>query len=203
MPAQQSHQNERQQLRRELQQRRLALSEFDLETAGQRVSEHLLKLPEIKQANCIGGYFSVHNELATGPALSALLAQQKQLALPVLHPFCKGHLLFLRYHSNTKFVPNKYRIPEPELNCQQIVPLSQLQVLLVPLVGFDAHGNRMGMGGGFYDRTLSGWQQGRHPNLLPIGLAHDVQQVDKIPTAGWDVPLPMIITPAKIWHFSD
>lgn len=203
MPAQQSPQNERQQLRRELQQRRLALSELDLERAGQQVSEHLLSLPQVQQATTIGGYFSVNNELATGPILASLLEQQKQLALPVLHPFCKGHLLFLNYDKNTRFVPNRYQIPEPELNCQHIVPLSQLQVLLVPLVGFDAHGNRMGMGGGFYDRTLSGWQQGRHPNLLPIGLAHNVQQVDNIPTAGWDVPLPMIITPYKIWHFSD
>ena len=69
------------------------------------------------------------------------------------------------------------------------------------VVAFDAEGNRLGMGGGYYDRTLACWHEhGLGPR--PLGLAHDCQQVESVPQAQWDVPLPQIITPARCWRFS-
>ncbi|ADO10697.1 Uncharacterized protein ygfA [Pantoea vagans C9-1] len=70
--------------------------------------------------------------------------------------------------------------------------------MLVPLVAFDQHGQRLGMGGGFYDRTLQNWRQ---HGFLPVGLAHDCQQVDSLPVAEWDVPLPAVMTPSKLWQW--
>lgn len=192
---------QRQQLRAQLKQVRASISPQAREAAAKQVSTHLLAQPEVQKAQHIGAYFSVHNELPTAFILQQLIAQRKHLALPVLHPFSAGNLLFLNYHADTQLRPNAFNIPEPELNVQQVVPLSHLQILLVPLLGFDAQGNRMGMGGGYYDRTLAGWAQGRYPNLLPIGIAFAEQQVEQIPTQSWDIPLPMIITPAKTWHF--
>ncbi len=76
--------------------------------------------------------------------------------------------------------------------------MSQLDIIFTPLVAFDATGQRLGMGGGFYDRTLQDWEiayaQQRGP--YPIGLAHDCQRVDVLPVQDWDVPLPEIITPS-------
>jgi 5-formyltetrahydrofolate cyclo-ligase len=94
---------------------------------------------------------------------------------------------------------NRYGILEPKLNCSQICPLPELDYVLMPLVAFDKFGNRLGMGGGFYDRTLARlyeqhWQQ---PQL--IGLAHACQQVDELPIESWDVPLKTIITPDKTY----
>ena len=82
-----------------------------------------------------------------------------------------------------------------------MVPLSNIQILLMPLVGFDSQGNRLGMGGGYYDRTLAQWHNGNRPNLSPIGLSYNEQQVKQIPVESWDIPLPEIITPAQHWRF--
>ena len=69
-------------------------------------------------------------------------------------------------------------------------------VVLTPLVAFDEQGQRLGMGGGFYDRTLQNWQQ---YGLQPVGYAHDCQGVEALPVEKWDVPLPAVVTPSKIW----
>ena len=190
-----------QQLRNHLLNARASLSAAERDDAARQVGEHLLNLPELRQPCTLGSYFSVRAELPTHAINQHLMDAQHQLALPILHPILAGHLLFLQLSETTHWTHNKYGIPEPELNAQHIVPLQQMQVLLVPLVGFDRSGNRMGMGGGFYDRTLSAWHKGHIKNLLPIGLALDCQLVDELPKNPWDVPLPMVITPAKIWDF--
>jgi 5-formyltetrahydrofolate cyclo-ligase len=94
---------------------------------------------------------------------------------------------------------NIFGILEPRLDVSKVCPLSKLDIICTPLVAFDNIGSRLGMGGGFYDRTLAHWQT--HDNLYPIGLAHDCQQVEKVPMQSWDVPLPEIITPTQNLKF--
>ncbi len=89
---------------------------------------------------------------------------------------------------------NRLKIREPKLDVRDVLPLAELDVLVTPLVAFDVSGQRLGMGGGFYDRTLQNWQQYR---LQPVGYAHDCQQVDSLPSEEWDIPLPAVITPEK------
>jgi len=192
---------EQQQLRRHLLNARASLSSAQREADEHAVIEQLLHLPQLQQTCVIGSYFSVRAELPTHQLNQHLINAGHLLALPVLHPINAGHLLFLSLNQSTRWVHNQYQIPEPELHAQHIVPLQHMQLMLVPLVGFDHHGNRMGMGGGFYDRTLSGWRKGLYPSLLPIGLALDCQQVEQLPNNPWDVPLPMVITPTKVWDF--
>ncbi|EEG85357.1 5-formyltetrahydrofolate cyclo-ligase [Proteus penneri ATCC 35198] len=81
-----------------------------------------------------------------------------------------------------------------------VIPISNIDIIFTPLVAFDTQGQRLGMGGGFYDRTLENWQQ---KSFYPMGLAHTFQQVDYLPIANWDVPLPEIITPNKKWSFNN
>ncbi len=79
-----------------------------------------------------------------------------------------------------------------------MLPLSKLDVLITPLVAFDEQGQRLGMGGGFYDRTLQNW---RDIGLQPVGYAHDCQGVERLPVEEWDIPLPAVITPTKVWQW--
>ncbi|MDX1705638.1 5-formyltetrahydrofolate cyclo-ligase [Pseudidiomarina sp.] len=190
----------RQQLREHLLRQRERLSAAERERAAADLGDRLLALPELQHAETVGSYHSIRAELPTH-ALNLELAQNHRLALPVLHPVVPGHLLFLRQHERTIWSANRFGIGEPALRCPDIIPLQQIQILLVPLVGFDTMGNRLGMGGGYYDRTLASWRKGKYPGLLPIGLAYDLQRADAIPCAAWDVPLPMVITPAKVWDF--
>lgn len=116
-----------------------------------------------------------------------------EVYLPVLHPFCAGNLLFLRYEPTTKMTVNKYGISEPALDVQLVSPVNRLDIIYTPLVGFDSQGNRMGMGGGYYDRTLAA-----NSDIPTIGLAHDCQQVDNLNVEPWDIPLDQIVTPTQM-----
>lgn len=122
--------------------------------------------------------------------------------LPVIHPFSQGNLLFLRYSESTPMIKNKYGIAEPKLNILNMCPVNNLHMLCTPLVAFDNKGNRLGMGGGFYDRTLSNITYSSKTNSTLettkiIGLAHNCQEVEQLPIEAWDMPLPEIITPEK------
>ncbi|MCC5879724.1 MAG: 5-formyltetrahydrofolate cyclo-ligase [Idiomarina sp.] len=194
--------NARQALRQKLKRNRQQLSPAEQAEAASLLVAQLLQTDAVKNAKRIAAYHSFGAELDTGPLLEALLASNKQLCLPVLHPFARGHLLMLDYDQHTPLRMNPYGIAEPVLDCRRVVPIAEIDCLLTPLVGFDLQGNRIGMGGGFYDRTLAGWAQGRYQHLQVIGLAHDCQQVASIPCEPWDVPLPMVITPTQCWRFA-
>ena len=159
----------------------------------------------IKEAQHIALYLANNGELDLQPFIHWCWQQNKQLYLPVVHPFSKGHLLFLRYQPHSTMVFNRYLIKEPKLDIRDIKPYQQLDVLLTPLVAFDSTGARIGMGGGYYDRTLAKWYEQPLENKkhypYPIGIAHDCQHVNDIPTEHWDIPLPKIITPTKIFQF--
>ncbi|MGF1741315.1 5-formyltetrahydrofolate cyclo-ligase [Vibrio profundum] len=158
------------------------------------------QLPVVQQSQHIALYLSNDGELDTQPLFERLWQQGKKTYLPVLHPFSKGQLLFLHYHRESVMSTNRYGIAEPKLDQRLIIPASQLNLICVPLVAFDSDGNRLGMGGGYYDRTLEPWfSTGRGPE--PIGIAYDCQFVDAIPAEAWDIPLPMIATPTKTWQW--
>jgi len=186
--------NLRVKLRKVIRERRQKLSKDEQRQASKLMLQRLSLHKKIQTAQTIALYLANDGELDLMPFIEWCWQQNKQVYLPVLHPFCSGHLLFLLFEKNTVMVKNHYDINEPTLDVSKVCPLNQFDVLCTPLVAFDRSGARLGMGGGFYDRTLSNWQQYK---VYPIGIAHDCQQVEKIPTAHWDIPLPEIITPTK------
>ena len=149
----------------------------------------------------IGLYLSNDGELRTNKLIQTLRVKKHQVYLPIIHPFNGASLLFQQYEENSPMVANRYAILEPKLNCSQICPLPELDILLMPLVAFDEQGNRLGMGGGYYDRTLAKHyaEQREKPKL--IGLAHDCQKVESLPIEAWDVPLEQILTPTKFYQW--
>ncbi|ETT07231.1 5-formyltetrahydrofolate cyclo-ligase [Providencia alcalifaciens] len=188
----------RQQIRQSIRAARRALSLEAQDAAAQQIVTHSLNHPKIAQAKTIALFLSFDGEINTRPLIQALWEQEKHIYLPVIHPFSPNNLLFLRYTPETALVKNKFNIEEPPLNISDVLPIEQLDIMMIPLVAFDSQGQRLGMGGGFYDRTLAKWQQ---TGFYPIGLAHDCQQVENLPVAHWDIPLPEIITPKKIWRW--
>ncbi|KGJ96244.1 5-formyltetrahydrofolate cyclo-ligase [Colwellia psychrerythraea] len=190
--------NARSQLRKEIRQRRNTLSATEQHNAGTALATNLSSHTKIQQANNIAIYLSNDGELDTETFIDWCWHEQKQVYLPVMHPFSPGHLLFLRYQRDTLLVSNIYGILEPKLDVTKVCPLTDLDIICTPLVAFDETGTRLGMGGGFYDRSLAHWQQTK---LYPLGLAHDCQLVEGIPIENWDIPLPEIITPSKNYSF--
>jgi len=161
---------------------------------------------EISSANSVALYLSNDGELELQLFIHWCWQNKKEVYLPVVHPFSKGHLLFLKYQSDTSMNISDLGIREPKLDVRLIKHASEMDVILTPLVAFDASGNRLGMGGGFYDRTLAAClQPSKRHNIkppYPIGIAHDCQQVEHLPIEHWDIPLPEIITPTQIIYGS-
>ncbi|CCP06001.1 hypothetical protein BN440_0951 [Erwinia amylovora MR1] len=189
---------DRQDIRHHIRHLRRQLSDEQQQLAAVQAAEKALNFAPLQQAKNIALFLSVDGELNTRPLIARLWQRQQNVYLPVLHPFSSGNLLFMHYDRYTDLKLNRLHIPEPPLDIRHLLPLSELDVMMVPLVAFDSAGQRLGMGGGFYDRTLQNWQQ---HGFLPVGLAHDCQQVAKLPAAKWDVPLSALITPSKIWQW--
>lgn len=191
----------RQYFRQSIRQRRHQLSREAQRQAGLDLVDIFAKQPELTCCQHIALYLSTDGELNTTPLIHWLWAQGKSVYLPVLHPFSKGHLLFLHYQLDTPMAYNKYGIMEPKLNKWLVKPAKELDLICTPLVAFDAQGHRLGMGGGYYDRTLSTWFK-TGQGAKPIGLAHDCQYVKTLPIESWDIPLPQVVTPTRSWQWN-
>jgi 5-formyltetrahydrofolate cyclo-ligase len=188
----------RQVIRKQIRQARQQLSAFEQQQAAQSLCQQFLSLPELSQSQHIAIYLHNDGEIATTELITALWQLGKSVYLPILHPFTAGYLVFQRYQARTTMTANKYGIAEPKLNCEEIKVAAELDLILTPLVAFDAQGQRMGMGGGFYDRTFANQPLAQR---RMIGLAHDCQRVENIPAEVWDLPLPVVVTPSAIYRF--
>ncbi|WP_282110023.1 5-formyltetrahydrofolate cyclo-ligase [Shewanella algicola] len=181
-------------IRRHVRQERNSLSTEEQSQLALIASRHMLAEIQAQSAQHVAVYLTHDGELATQKLIDALWELNINVYLPLIHPFCKGHLLFVRYDRDSVMVKNQYGISEPKLNVQHVITVEQLDMIITPMVAFDEHGNRMGMGGGYYDRTLA---QVVNNKPLAVGFAHDCQEVSQVPTDFWDVPLPVIITPTR------
>jgi len=188
-------------LRRALRVRRNAISPTQRGQHAKALARRLGRHPSFVRARRVGAYWSNDGEIDPAPLLYAARARHKHVFFPVLraHPYRK--LWFVEARQDSRLTRNRFGIPEPELRRRHIRLPWALDLLLVPLVGFDPACNRLGMGGGFYDRTLAYLRIRRHwrrPRL--IGLAHECQRVEAIDTGPWDVPLDGVATEEGIWE---
>lgn len=143
-------------------------------------------LPHLGPQGVLGSFAAVGDETDPGPLESGALATGWATAFPRVAG--DGPLAF--HHAPRSALAPGYRgIPEPAGD----TPLARPDVLLVPLVGADLRGNRLGQGGGHYDRTLAALRA--DGPLLAIGLAWDMQILDQVPVRQWDQPLDAIATP--------
>ncbi|MFA9487423.1 MULTISPECIES: 5-formyltetrahydrofolate cyclo-ligase [unclassified Mannheimia] len=182
----------RHQLRQSMRAKRLSLSESQQVHSSHSIIPHAISLIESYQASHIAFYLPFNGEISPLPLMNSLLEQGKKLYLPILHPFTSGQLLFVNYHCKTSLKFNRLGIQEPVLDVRNIIPLQELEMIFTPLVACDNAGNRLGMGGGFYDRTLA-----QAPHIISVGLAHECQQVEQLPIESWDMPLNHIILGAS------
>jgi len=178
------------QLRSELRQRRQGLSQEQQLHAAQALAQQVTALPLWQDAKRIALYLAADGEIDTGPLAESARALGKQLYLPIIHP--DRRLSFAAWEKNASLVSNHFGIPEPPPGSAQCAP-EALEIIFLPLVGWDESGQRLGMGGGFYDRTLAGV---RGP--LRVGLAHAVQQVSRVPHDPWDITLDFVATDSAL-----
>jgi len=190
----------RQELRRQLRAARSALSPVEQKRNAHQVAALLARHPYFLRARRLGAYRAIAGELDPGPLLSLAQARHKQCHLPVLRPHPRSKLWFVRYGPADPLTANRFGIPEPGLRNNRIRLPWALDLLLVPLVGFDAGCNRLGMGGGYYDQTLAYLNDRFHwRRPILIGLAHECQRVRRLEPQSWDVALDLVVTEARIY----
>jgi 5-formyltetrahydrofolate cyclo-ligase len=109
-------------------------------------------------------------------------------------------LRFSPYFRAQKMRINKFRLPEPDVGNDEMLQPAQLDLVLAPLVVFDEQRNRIGMGGGFYDRSFAMRKDPAVSRPLLIGVAHELQKVAEIVPEDWDVRLDLVVTDAAIYR---
>ena len=139
--------------------------------------QHILANEEYKQAQVIGGYMPLLREADVTPVLEDALRQGKVLALPLCER--PPQMTLRKVTSLAELTPGAYGIPEPQPNAP-VIPVTEIDLLLVPLEGIDDRGYRLGKGGGYYDHLLAQGQP------FTLGCALSWQWVDAVPRDHWD-----------------
>lgn len=190
----------RPQLRRLLRKARRELSPCAQRLAARGLYQQLAQHPLFRRAKHIALYLPTDGEIDPRLLLREAQRRGKTTYLPVLSAWPRTKMVFQRLSPGEKLRPNRYRILEPRINHARQRKVWALDLVLLPLVGFDETGGRLGMGGGFYDRSLAYQarrQSWRKPTLL--GLAHECQKVGSLAQASWDVPLQGTVSD-KQWY---
>ncbi len=177
---------------------RRVLSVQQQEEAALGLLNQIKKVPSFFSCKCCGIYLASDGEINPINITRELLDRGIILGLPVVDPIKPHSMIFRHYDNTTSLIANRFGILEPD-DTNRPIELAELDALIVPLVAFDTHCNRLGMGGGYYDHTL---QQicSLNKKILTIGVAHDLQLVKELPTQSWDQPLDLVVTPSKIFY---
>ncbi len=181
------------QLRQLLRARRHGLSIGARRRAARQLLQHAQRQPWYIRARSVALYIAADGEIDPQLLLRHALVSGKRVYLPQLRH--GNRLGFGEYRCGMRMRRNRFGIPEPQRSRR--ISITELDVVLLPLVAFDRRGNRLGMGGGFYDRTFArvrhtGNARANAPQL--IGLAYRFQKVSSLPREPWDVPLTGVLT---------
>ncbi|EZQ19644.1 MULTISPECIES: 5-formyltetrahydrofolate cyclo-ligase [Halopseudomonas] len=186
-------------LRRQLRAARRSLSPQQQHQASQQLWRQLAQHPLFRRSRHIAFYLANDGEIDPSVLMAHARRLGKHCYLPVITGWPADRMHFQRLVPGQRWVSNRFGIREPLIDPGLQARPWRLDLILMPLVGFDENGNRLGMGGGFYDRTFAFRRRRQHwtgPRLL--GLAHHCQKVAQLPTASWDIPLDGIVSDQQI-----
>ena len=186
---------DRDRLRRELRARRRELPAVQRIAAADALAARLLDLPFAPERGYVAGYWAMDGEIALH-AWQLKLLRGCVYCLPVLGD--GDTLRFAPWRPGDALATNRFGIPEPDVEPTSALPASEMAFVAMPLVGFDANGTRLGMGGGWYDRSFAF----RHTSPAPpwlVGVGFEAQRVDKIDVEAWDVRADAICTEANTY----
>ena len=190
-------------LRRKLRTKRRDLSQSIQRQHAHQVAARILRLPGIARARCIALYVPTDGELDPAPIRARLARASTTWYLPVITSLAPPRLAFYPDQSAHRRRRNRFGIPEPDPSRQAPIKISSLDLVFLPLVGFDPDCQRLGMGLGFYDRCFGAIRARAHWYRRPrlIGLAHECQRVERIETNPWDVALDAVVTEQRLYLY--
>ena len=191
--------HQRRAIRSQIRLRRRALSDTERRIAAAQLTQALCRNRAFRAAEHIAMYLAHDGEINLQPLIECAWRLNKQVWLPQLK---RSGMRFVRYHRTSSLHYNRFRIKEPRVARGEWVQGHALSLILMPLTAFDSLGNRLGMGGGYYDKAFAFLKQ-RQFRIKPklIGVAFDFQQLPEIKHQPWDVPMNAIATPSGVRYF--
>lgn len=187
-------------LRREIRAERLALPAAKARAAACRAVHRLWSLPILTRARSLALYLPTGGELDCTPLAVQAWRRGRTVFLPVI---TGATLRFAPFGADSELRPNRFGILEPVTRVRDWRSARQLDVIIAPLVAFDMRGHRLGMGGGYYDRTLAFLMRrscARRPHF--VALAFEMQKIATLPAGAWDVHLDAVVTEATTYRFT-
>lgn len=180
-------------LRSRLRAARNALSLAEIQSRSESICKRVI--PLLSDQTHIASYVAFGAEVDLIPLLASFSQNKQQCYVPMVLP--QFQMAFAPVDKNTEYTENQYGIKEPQVEPSLYKQASDIDAVLVPLVGFDKQCNRMGMGGGYYDRCFAHRKNTKTSPLL-IGVAFEVQHANSVYAQSWDVPLDMVVTETRV-----
>lgn len=185
-------------MRRELRIKRNKLTSLEQQHSANVLARLISDEQLLNNVKNIGIYLENDGEIGTSHIINMALKSNVSCFLPVLDFTVQNNLCFVRYDKGTPLHKNKFGILEPSLSEKNSIDPAKLDVIFLPVVGFDRSGSRLGMGGGYYDRALGFTKLHKLDNPKLVGLAHSIQEIKSIHRQVWDVPINFIATEKEI-----
>lgn len=186
-------------LRQKIRQQRRSLTRAEADDCAEQLAHRTARHALVIQSQRVAAYLASDGEINPYPLMQSLWKSGKTIYLPVLVPFSNQTLWFAEFSPTDTLVFNRFGIPEPVR--RRLIKPCALDLVLTPLVAFDSSGHRIGMGGGYYDRSFAFLRRRQHwrkPRLL--GLAYELQKQACIEPNDWDIPLDAIATESRIYQ---
>ena len=170
-------------LRREIREQKRAMTEEEIVLRSEKLGQLFTQSDAYRNAKTIYGYLPYNQEVRTVPMLQQALWDGKQVAVPKIYG---DTMKFLYLDDLSKVEKNAMGIPEPIADTP--VAEDETALVLMPGLAFTKQGDRMGYGGGFYDRFLA-----EEPNHPTLALCYEFQIVDSLPTEEFDIPVDTVL----------
>lgn len=184
-------------LRKELMKKRKSLSDVDISRKSSQIEKRFFEMNEYKESQTILFYVSYDNEVYTHNMIKKSMSEEKNVVVPISNKENRT-LILSKLDKWENLETGSHTILEPKKGCIEKISLDRIDLIIVPGVGFDKQGHRIGHGMGYYDRLLKDSRGASH-----IGLAFELQIVDKIPIEEHDIPVEKIITEKRTVNCKD
>lgn len=192
--------NTKDSLRKEISLKRKNLSKKERLDSEESLVQLWESVGDSYKKNKVALYWPINGEVATNALISYFFSNGSKCFLPVISNNEENKLIdFALFEEQSRLVKNRFGIPEP--NKSKIIDLNQLDIIFLPCVCFDSRGNRIGMGGGFYDKTLSYLSKKEKTKL--IILAYDFQEVESCFPESHDIKADACLTPNQYLNFKE
>jgi 5-formyltetrahydrofolate cyclo-ligase len=180
-------------IRQEILTRRLGLSDTEVSEKSRAICNRLISDNAFAAASTIGLYWPIKNEVLTEPVVRAAASGHKRVGFPLVRAEDRA-LIYIEVDDPADMAPGTYGIREPRFVRERIIPVEELGLIVIPGVAFDTRGYRIGYGGGYFDRLLTG----RSVTATCVAPAFDIQMVDRVPHEEYDRKVDVIFTESRV-----